>query len=615
MKISICIPLYNGEKYIQRCLDSIISQSVFNLNNVEIVVVDDSSSDNSLSVIKEYIQNNTIRLIKNEKQLGMTDNWNKALSSGTGDIVTLLHQDDWYDHNALTSVIDIFEESNDIAFVAFGQVFHPQDGKIQRPYPRQHLGTFSGYDYFLENMDFGDIPAPSTAFFKREHLEKLDVCFDHRFRFCSEMDLYIRLALANPANLFLHDSHLLLHRGLSKDRFSVLHPGYRILDFCRILRQYIKLLTNEKSLFDSLQTVRTLIQKDLIALIDLDNIAQFEEVIEDPAFLDWLKDENNMRSIINTLEEKGFPMGLKADSIREHTKQQKSPTVVSSPTGKYNQYNSREEEFLLQPVIILGFHHSGTRLLAKLLHEIGVFQVVDRETYEWGYIQELNDAILPNWNDPHAVRRFDQYKSSMRVSVSEIARRLSENHYKFNQLWGHKDPRTCVTISAWLDTFPKARIVHIVRDPLDVLGTLPVEYDKFTPLNKLPQDALDFWGELWMANIERIHKLDQRAERYIEVRFEDLCCEPQKVLRRICDVLQIDTSNTVSTENIKHNKIGIHQSWINEGRLNTDSIERLSKQVNKYRILYGYDTLVNSTRIFEHTHRPVISTSISENTP
>ncbi|MBA3705767.1 MAG: glycosyltransferase family 2 protein, partial [Bacteroidetes bacterium] len=73
--ISVCIPTYNGERYLKECLDSILSQSY---TNIEIVIVDDCSKDSTIAIIEKHKASDArIRVHKNENNLGLVSNWNK----------------------------------------------------------------------------------------------------------------------------------------------------------------------------------------------------------------------------------------------------------------------------------------------------------------------------------------------------------------------------------------------------------------------------------------------------------------------------------------------------------------------------------------------------------
>ncbi len=93
MLISVILPVYNVSEYISKCLDSIISQSY---GNLEIICVNDASSDNSLEIIEEYRQKDKrIRIIKNEINVGAGESRNIGLKAANGEYVHFVDPDDW----------------------------------------------------------------------------------------------------------------------------------------------------------------------------------------------------------------------------------------------------------------------------------------------------------------------------------------------------------------------------------------------------------------------------------------------------------------------------------------------------------------------------------------
>ena len=93
--ISIAMCTYNGEKYLSEQLDSIVNQSY---QNLEIVIVDDCSTDNTLSLLKGYADRDSrIRIVCNDKNIGFVRNFEKAINECRGDLIALADQDDiWF---------------------------------------------------------------------------------------------------------------------------------------------------------------------------------------------------------------------------------------------------------------------------------------------------------------------------------------------------------------------------------------------------------------------------------------------------------------------------------------------------------------------------------------
>ncbi len=101
-KISICIATYNGEKYIKRQVDSILKQAG---ENYEIIISDDSSSDNTLEIIRGY-NNPNIKIFPNQKFRNPIFNFENALRHATGDYIFLSDQDDlWFDNKVEKSTL------------------------------------------------------------------------------------------------------------------------------------------------------------------------------------------------------------------------------------------------------------------------------------------------------------------------------------------------------------------------------------------------------------------------------------------------------------------------------------------------------------------------------
>ena len=83
--VSIIIPVYNVDQYLSKCLDSVIHQTYHNL---EIVCVNDASSDNSLEILKEYAsEDNRIKILNNAHNKGLASSRNIALKAVRGDFV------------------------------------------------------------------------------------------------------------------------------------------------------------------------------------------------------------------------------------------------------------------------------------------------------------------------------------------------------------------------------------------------------------------------------------------------------------------------------------------------------------------------------------------------
>ncbi|NQG98110.1 glycosyltransferase family 2 protein [Streptococcus suis] len=95
--ISVIVPIYNVENYLRQCLDSIIGQTY---QNLEILLIDDASTDRSVTICHEYqARDNRIRLIQKTENRGVSDSRNLGLKNMTGDFVTFVDSDDYLESN------------------------------------------------------------------------------------------------------------------------------------------------------------------------------------------------------------------------------------------------------------------------------------------------------------------------------------------------------------------------------------------------------------------------------------------------------------------------------------------------------------------------------------
>lgn len=100
-KVSLLIPIYNVEKYLTECLDSALVQT---LEDIEIICINDGSTDSSLDIIKSYAERDGRVKIIDKKNSGYGASMNKGLEAATGEYVGILESDDFFEPDALESL-------------------------------------------------------------------------------------------------------------------------------------------------------------------------------------------------------------------------------------------------------------------------------------------------------------------------------------------------------------------------------------------------------------------------------------------------------------------------------------------------------------------------------
>lgn len=117
-KISVIIPVFRTEKYLEKCIDSVLSQTY---DNLEVIIVDDGSDDNCPSVCDNYAAKDERILVIHKENGGLSSARNAGLLRATGDYIAFVDSDDYVDENMYKRLIEAIEGS-DIAVCAYYSV-------------------------------------------------------------------------------------------------------------------------------------------------------------------------------------------------------------------------------------------------------------------------------------------------------------------------------------------------------------------------------------------------------------------------------------------------------------------------------------------------------------
>lgn len=169
-RISVIVPVYNTEKYIRKCLDSILAQK---MNDYEIIVVNDGSKDNSADIIKEYMlelnnsQNeNTIKYFEKENG-GLSDARNYGVSKASGDYLCFVDSDDYIDDSLFQVLLDGIETGVDL--IKYKCVRVSETGEIIEKVSGPVFEVKSGEDAFNELYSKDVLMEPAWLYlYKRE---------------------------------------------------------------------------------------------------------------------------------------------------------------------------------------------------------------------------------------------------------------------------------------------------------------------------------------------------------------------------------------------------------------------------------------------------------------
>lgn len=158
MKISIITVVYNNEKTIKDAIESVLSQTY---KNIEYVIIDGMSKDNTVSIIKKY--EDKLGYFISEKDAGIYDAMNKGIIAATGDVIGILNSDDLYqDTTVINSVMTQFNQNPSLDIV-FGDLLYVKSNNVNKIVRNWKSKSYN--NNFFEN---GNVPPHPSLFVKKK---------------------------------------------------------------------------------------------------------------------------------------------------------------------------------------------------------------------------------------------------------------------------------------------------------------------------------------------------------------------------------------------------------------------------------------------------------------
>lgn len=204
--VSIIIPCYNSEYYIAECIDSVLAQ---NYKNIEIIVIDDGSTDNSLDILNNY-KGITIYTQKNS---GACVARNRGIKNSRGKYIKFLDSDDFLEPGVIAKQVKLAETLADNTIV-YGDYYELRDDR------KVYRNLFKPFSDQTSRLIIGYI-LTATPLHRKWMLEQVDG-FDERFKNSQEWNLHIRLS--SEGFIFYHHKLPILTYRIhdSADRISIL---------------------------------------------------------------------------------------------------------------------------------------------------------------------------------------------------------------------------------------------------------------------------------------------------------------------------------------------------------------------------------------------------------
>ena len=193
MKVSIITVVYNREDVIRDTIESVLSQTY---KNIEYIIIDGASTDSTMDVVNEY--KDKISKIISEPDKGLYDAINKGIKEATGDVIGLIHSDDFYlDNLVIQRVVDTFKKEN--KHMLFADLLY-----IKGDNKDKVLRYYSAKNFTVKKLKYGFMPPHPTLFVKKEVYEKYGL-YKIDYKIAADYEMFVRLLLVNKLSFsYIH---------------------------------------------------------------------------------------------------------------------------------------------------------------------------------------------------------------------------------------------------------------------------------------------------------------------------------------------------------------------------------------------------------------------------
>lgn len=172
-KFSLIIPAYNVEKYIKKCLDSVLNQTY---NNYEIIIINDGSTDNTSKILERYKSNKKIKII-NQENKGLSNARNTGVSNAKGDYILFIDSDDFIEKELLEILNKTIKDED---LVRFQIKILDETNKIIKEYKEETFNNLNGIEAFNKLSKYNLVELAVCYAYKKDTFLKNNYKFEEK---------------------------------------------------------------------------------------------------------------------------------------------------------------------------------------------------------------------------------------------------------------------------------------------------------------------------------------------------------------------------------------------------------------------------------------------------
>lgn len=266
-KVSVIVPVYNAERFLARCVDSILSQT---FKDFELILVDDGSPDRSCFICDEYARLDSRVHVIHKKNGGVSSARNVGIEASNGEWISFIDSDDYLINDSFFSIFSNIQSEVDI--IHFGYKRELSDRSMRDFFHFDTAIFVDKYDLFSEHL-FSSCSV--SYFYRKSHIEKNKLRFCTQIKFSEDLDFIIRcilftkcsvLLLPNVSYVYSYNiasaTHMKIEYNRCRDHLVVLDREYTFIETKKLqLPQKVNIFISSLIINNFLYSVLTMCSK------------------------------------------------------------------------------------------------------------------------------------------------------------------------------------------------------------------------------------------------------------------------------------------------------------------------------------------------------------------
>jgi len=357
---SIIIPVYNTEKYLKKCIKSVLNQKH---NKTEIILVEDCSTDNSLKICDSFRSKSSVKIIQNKKNLGVAKSRNNGIFAAKGEYILFLDSDDWLYPGCLRALEDLIitNPKTEVIIGKYNSDGFPSTNDIL--FKKGKLNTFSSNKFFLliNRLKFRPMVIwhyiIKKSLIDKKKLYFVDAKNGEDEEFGARLLCSMKFCTFYKKNYYWHRTNKQGGLRYSMDLKST-------ESYLKILVEYYKFISETKLSYQKLKFVNTCIKfalGEFSARIVLHNKKELSKLSQ--IFFNYIKNSKNTLKTVKT------------KNIHLLFKNSKSYNNILS-------YQKKIKEKILAKVKNLKFKHSKIYVYCAAVHGFSTAQILIKEKFK-----------------------------------------------------------------------------------------------------------------------------------------------------------------------------------------------------------------------------------------